>query len=62
MSDMIACLRCTSVSMGFAAAFWFRDSLLEIAKLSNTRNVFRSFREGNKVFVVQKSRMVGVVL
>ena len=46
----------STVSMGFAAAFWFRDSLLEIAKLSNTRNVFRSFREGNKVFVVQKQQ------
>ena len=46
----------STVSMGFAAAFWFCDSLLEIAKLSNTRNVFRSFREGNKVFVVQKQQ------
>ena len=46
----------STVSMGFAAAFWFRDSLLEIVKLSNTRNVFRSFREGNKVFVVQKQQ------
>ena len=44
------------VSMGFAAAFWFRDSLLEVAKLSNDKNVFRSFKEGNKVFVVQKQR------
>ena len=46
----------STVSMGFAAAFWFRDSLLEVAKLSNEQNVFRSFREGNKVFVVQKQR------
>jgi hypothetical protein len=44
------------VSMGFAAAAWLRDSLLEVAKLSNNRNVFRSFREGNKVFVVQKQQ------
>jgi hypothetical protein len=44
------------VSMGFAAAVWLRDSLLEIAKLSNSRNVFRSFREGNKIFVVQKQQ------
>jgi hypothetical protein len=40
------------VSMGFAAAFWFRDTLLEVAKLSRDQNVFRSFREGNKVYVV----------
>jgi hypothetical protein len=46
----------SNVSMGFAAAYWFRDALLEIAKLSNDQNVFRSFREGNKVFVVQKQR------
>ncbi len=46
----------STVSMGFAAAFWLRDSLLEIAKLSNTKNVFRSFKEGNKVFVVQKQQ------
>ena len=42
--------------MGFAAAFWLHDSLLEVAKLSNNRNVFRSFREGNKVFVIQKQQ------
>jgi hypothetical protein len=46
----------STVSMGFAAAFWLRDSLLEVAKLSNEQNVFRSFREGNKVYVVQKQR------
>ena len=42
--------------MGFAAAFWFQDSLLEVAKLSGDQNAFRSFREGNKVYVVQKQR------
>jgi hypothetical protein len=46
----------STVSMGVAAAFWFRDSLLEVAKLSNDQNVFCSFREGNKVYVVQKQR------
>ena len=46
----------STVSMGFAAAFWFRDSLLEVAKLSNEQNVFRSFQEGNKAYVVQKQR------
>ena len=44
------------VSMGFVAAFWFRDSLLEVATLSRDQNAFRSFREGNKVYVVQKQR------
>jgi hypothetical protein len=44
------------VSMGFAAAFWFRDSLLEVATLSRDQNAFRSFREGNKVFVIQNQR------
>ena len=47
--------KCT-VSMGFAAAFWLRDSLLEVAKLSKEQNAFRSFREGNKVYVIQKQR------
>jgi hypothetical protein len=47
--------RC-NVSMGFATAFWFRDTLLEVSKLSREQNVFRSFREGNKVYVVQKQR------
>ena len=42
------------VSMGFAAAIWFRDSILEVANLSHEKNVFRSFREGNKVYVIQK--------
>ena len=46
----------STVSMGFAAAFWFRDSLLEVAKLSNDQNAFRSFKEGNKVYVLQKQR------
>uniref|UniRef100_A0A2N9F8S0 Uncharacterized protein n=1 Tax=Fagus sylvatica TaxID=28930 RepID=A0A2N9F8S0_FAGSY len=45
-----------TVSMGFAAAFWFRDSLLEVATLSRDQNAFRSFREGNKVYVVQRQR------
>ncbi len=44
----------SSVAMGFAAAIWFRDVLLEVAKLHTEQNLFRSFREGNKVFVVQK--------
>lgn len=44
----------SDVAMGFAAALWFRDALLEVAKLSNDLNLFRSFREGNKVYVVQK--------
>jgi hypothetical protein len=42
--------------MGFAAALWFRDAILEVAKLSQDQNVFRSFREGNKVYVIQKQR------
>ncbi len=46
----------STVSMGFAVAFWFRDSLWEVAKLSREQNVFRSFREGNKVYVIQKQR------
>ena len=46
----------STVLMGFAAAFWFHDSLLEVAKLSNDQNAFRLFREGNKVYVVQKQR------
>ena len=44
------------VSMGFAAAFGLRDALVEITKLSTDQNLFRSFREGNKVFVLQKQR------
>ena len=46
----------STVSMGFAAAFWFRDSLLEVAKLSKEQNAFQSFREGNKVYVIQKQK------
>ena len=46
----------SNVSMGFAAAQWLRDALLEVAKLSNDQNLFRSFREGNKVYVVQKQK------
>jgi hypothetical protein len=44
------------VTMGFVAALWLRDVLLEVAKLSNDQNLFRSFREGNKIFVLQKQR------
>ena len=44
------------VSMGFAAAFWLRDALVEITKVPTEQNLFRSFREGNKVFVLQKQR------
>jgi hypothetical protein len=44
------------VTMGFAAALWLRDVLLEVAKMSNDQNLFRSFREGNKIFVLQKQR------
>jgi hypothetical protein len=44
------------VTMGFAAAIWLRDVLLEVAKLSNEQNLFRSFREGKKIFVLQKQR------
>ena len=46
----------SNVSMGFAAAHWLRDALLEVAKLSNDQNLFRSFREGHKVYVVQKQK------
>ena len=46
----------SEVSMGFAAALWFWDAILEVAKLSREQNVFRSFREGNKVYVIQKQR------
>ena len=46
----------SNVSMGFAAALWLRDALLEVAKLSNDQNLFRSFREGKKVYVVQKQK------
>ena len=46
----------STILMGFAAAYWFRDALLEVANLSNDQNLFLSFREGDKVFVVQKQR------
>jgi hypothetical protein len=46
----------SSVLMGFAVALWLRGALLEITKLSIDQNLFRSFREGNKVFVMQKQR------
>jgi hypothetical protein len=44
------------VTMGFVAALWLRDALLEVTKLSNDQNLFRSFREGNKIFVLQKQK------
>uniref|UniRef100_A0A2N9IUI4 Reverse transcriptase domain-containing protein n=1 Tax=Fagus sylvatica TaxID=28930 RepID=A0A2N9IUI4_FAGSY len=46
----------SSMSMGFAAAIWFRDVLLEVANLHAEQNLFCSFRERNKIFVVQKQR------
>uniref|UniRef100_A0A2N9H040 Uncharacterized protein n=1 Tax=Fagus sylvatica TaxID=28930 RepID=A0A2N9H040_FAGSY len=46
----------SSVLMGFAAALWFCDVLLEVANFHAEQNLFCSFREGNKVFVVQKQR------
>jgi hypothetical protein len=46
----------SSVTMGFVAALWLRDVLLEVANMSNDQNLFRSFREGNKIFVLQKQR------
>ena len=46
----------SEVSMGFATVLWFRDAILEVAKLSRDQNVFLSFREGNKVYVIQKQR------
>ncbi len=44
------------VSMGSATARWCHDILLEFATLPPDQNAFRSFREGNKVFVIQKQR------
>uniref|UniRef100_A0A2N9IKL7 Uncharacterized protein n=1 Tax=Fagus sylvatica TaxID=28930 RepID=A0A2N9IKL7_FAGSY len=44
------------VTMGFVAALWLCDVLLEVSKLSNDQNLFRSFHEGNKIFVLQKQR------
>jgi hypothetical protein len=46
----------SNVLMGFAAAHGFRDALLEVVKLANDQNLFCSFQEGNKVFVIQKQR------
>ena len=46
----------SSVTMGFSAALWLCDVLLEVAKMSNDQNLFRTFREGNKIFVLQKQR------
>ena len=43
-------------TMGFVAALWLCDVLLEVSKLSNDQNLFQSFREGNKIFVLQKQR------
>jgi hypothetical protein len=42
--------------MGSATARWCHDILLEFATLPPDQNAFRSFREGNKVFVIQKQR------
>jgi hypothetical protein len=44
------------VTMGLATARWCHDILLEFATLPPDQNAFRSFREGNKVFVIQKQR------
>ena len=46
----------SSVTMGLVAALWLRDVLHEVAKMSNDQNLFRSFREGNKIFVLQKQK------
>jgi hypothetical protein len=42
--------------MGLATARWCHDILLEFAMLPPDQNAFRSFREGNKVCVIQKQR------
>ena len=44
------------VTMGLGTARWCHDILLEFATLPPDQNAFRSFREGNKVFVIQKQR------
>jgi hypothetical protein len=44
------------VTMGLATAQWCHDILVEFATLPPNQNAFRSFREGNKVFVIQKQR------
>ena len=56
--SLIECSRdhVSFVTMGFAAALWLRDVLLEVVKMSNDQNLFRSFCEGNKIFVLQKQR------
>jgi hypothetical protein len=46
----------SSVSMGFLAARWCREALLEVANLTTEKHLFRSFRERNSVFVIQKQR------
>ena len=48
----------SSVSMGFLAARWCREALLEVANLSTAKHLFRSFRERNSVFVIQKQSNV----
>ena len=48
----------SSVSMGFLAARWCRETLLEVANLSTEKHLFRSFRERNSVFVIQKQSNV----
>jgi hypothetical protein len=44
--------------MGLLAARWCREALLEVANLSTEKHLFRSFRERNTVFVIQKQRNV----
>ena len=44
------------VTMGLVTARWCHDILLEFATLPPDQNAFRSFREGNKVFFIQKQR------
>uniref|UniRef100_A0A2N9H333 Reverse transcriptase domain-containing protein n=1 Tax=Fagus sylvatica TaxID=28930 RepID=A0A2N9H333_FAGSY len=46
----------SQVTMGLVTARWCHDILLEFATLPPDQNAFRSFREGNKVFVMQKQR------
>ena len=55
------------VTMGIVTARWFCDALLEVASISIDQNAFWSFREGNKVIVIQKQmngkgRFVSVVV
>ena len=44
------------VTMGLVTARWCHDILLEFVTLPPDQNAFRSFREGNRVFVIQKQR------